>query len=147
MAKITKELQDTVRSKPNLKKVYFDASGRHYFYAHELVSGEGSDKKEKYGAGAFSHRQLIPGMNTDNVYESVSKGDHPTKITEILTREEILNGKVESSSTLVQQAMNASPEELAALRAIFGAGTTPVGTVEAPKTAPKSATPKPSGDA
>ena len=48
---VTKDLQDTVRSHPNIQEVYFDSEGNHYFQKHKIIlhedDGEGVSKGSK----------------------------------------------------------------------------------------------------
>lgn len=101
---ITKELQNTLIEHPYIKTVYFDKNGRHYFNVFELIvrrpkriaKDEYEDisqiKKGLFGAGIYSHHQVIPGQfNVDEIKEQIAMGDPDTAIVESKTREEILD--------------------------------------------------------
>lgn len=127
MREISQELQDTVSENEAIDKVYFDKQGRHYFNAHELSingrfsNGQYDSEKDLFGAGIFSHRQVIPGVfNVDEKTEDVAKGDPKTRIVDILTRDEILNIKAKpSGDSILAKIAQLSPDELSALKAML----------------------------
>ena len=117
MATVTQELQNLVKQDKNIKKVYFDASGKHYLNVHSLQKGKNdTSRPQLYGSGLPSHSQLIPGSfawvesgGARGVTEMISKGNPETLITETLTREQVLSAKVKvKGDSLVSQAINAS---------------------------------------
>lgn len=133
---ITKELQDTVKGQPSIKKVYFDSKGNHYFNVHKLPKGK-DDKTDpknhkEYGRGIYSHNQVIPGIfNVDRITEAISKGFPSTEIVKIYTRDEILSANVKPvGESLVAKVANMSDADREALRALL--------SVPAPSTTPAS---------
>lgn len=63
MAKITpvisKELQETVRKNPNIKKVYFDDKGNHFFNKHSIEVHEDNGSGVSKGARKV---EALPGV-------------------------------------------------------------------------------------
>jgi len=124
---ITESLQNTIKQNPQIKEVYFDANGRHYFNVHKLR--EHKDDKDKegwklYGEGLESHREKIPGselwgVRGDNgVSELISKGNPETLIVKTMSRDEIIsaNAKPEGASLVAQIANMSKDEKSAALK-------------------------------
>lgn len=92
---ISQELKDTLISHENIKNVYFDIKGKHYFNVHKLLSHDEKELQQgvekMYGRGEYSHSRVIPGSwNVEKIKEHLSKGIEKTQIVNILTRDEIL---------------------------------------------------------
>jgi len=92
--KISKELQDTVATHPNIDFVHFDVQGNHHFNVHEHKP---TDKKDKTSGGLYARihtRNLIDedGRKFQNRTPIIA-----TKIVESLTRKEILDAETTSN--------------------------------------------------
>ena len=85
MKNITADLQNTVRENEHITEVYFTASGKHYFNVHQHGG-------EKYGRMATEAAQDVNGMGT-----SIAAPLEKERITETLTRDEVLNAKVNTT--------------------------------------------------
>ena len=118
---ISKELQATIASHPNISEVHFDESGRYYFISHKLQDKKDSKTWNLYGKGKYSHSKKIEGIfNVDNVSEQIAIGQADTLIVETLTREEILDAEaVSNEESLVSKIMKMPKSELAALKALL----------------------------
>ena len=126
---ITKSLQDILVIHPEHKKVYFDASGRHYFYAFQLHENYKGNKgvfepvgdKKLFGTGKFSHKQIIPGiLNVDKKTEDICKGDSDSLIVLTMTREEVLKSvpKYEGDSIVAGVASMSDADKSVLLKAL-----------------------------
>lgn len=121
-ANVTVELQKTLIDNPTIEKVYFDKTGRHYFYAHLLQKNkDDKDEPKLYGQGEYSHSQIIPGiLNVDKTTESIAKGVQETLIVEEMTREEVLSVNViETSDKIFNEILNLPADKLEALKAML----------------------------
>lgn len=102
---ITKELQNTVKNHPLIKKVYFDEEGNHFFNVHEVEIHQVDENNVSTGTKKV---KSLPGviMGTVKLRKKVSgHGDQiiPTRVNvrhipveEEMTREEILAARPNS---------------------------------------------------
>jgi hypothetical protein len=97
---ISKELQETVKKNPNIKKVYFDENDNHYFTKHEIELHEVDD----YGNSLKVNKvQALPGAKRTIAKIILDKRTGKTKdvyvntsynpIAVEMTREQILSAK------------------------------------------------------
>ena len=102
---ISKELKDTLLLNENIKNVYYDIKGKHYFNVHKLLSHDEKELQQGiekiYGRGEYSHSRVIPGSwNVEKIKEHLSKGIAKTEIVNILTRDEVIGVEIESEEDL-----------------------------------------------
>lgn len=135
---ISQELKQTVLENKKIKTVYFDEKGRHYLRVLNLLANKNSKKEELFGDGTYSHSTVIPGKyNIDELKERIYLGVADTKIVNQMSREEILDYKVEQSdNSLVGQIAQLGTEERKAILALLGDEKTPT-----PQTQPVTPTP------
>ena len=95
MARVTTDLQNTVRANRHIENVYFDKEGDFYFNVHE-------HKGKKY------HRikkQVVTDRAKQNARpETVVEAKPEHQIVEVLTRAEVLSAKAENEVPLTSEA-------------------------------------------
>jgi hypothetical protein len=127
MATITKALQATLTKYPNLKKVYFTENGSAHFQAYELAVVKGSSETALFTHGVFSHKQTIPGSEAHvdgGIKEDIAYGLPETKVVKTMSRKEVLEANpVDADKSVISDILsNATPDELAKLKALLNAG-------------------------
>ena len=97
MAKISKELQDTVKKNPNIKEVYFSAEGDHYFHKHVDVEVHSHDADMKW-TKSEKKESLPGGVEYSILRVKVGKSERDKKLItsvmpvgETMTREDVLS--------------------------------------------------------
>ena len=107
MVKITKELQQTLRLKPQIKTIGFDSSGKHYFRMLKLFDDESCKNKSDYGDGKFLKKQSIPNLpeGSEDIKETICIGKPSTKIVTLMSRDEVLEVNVQDSNNSTSQEL------------------------------------------
>lgn len=91
MAQISESLKDTVKKNPHIQTVYFAGNGNHYFHVHELKE-KGKKSKGQFGFLKLN-QEKVGEDNGRPVFKNVAVENPETKITETLSREQILSEK------------------------------------------------------
>lgn len=120
------ELQNTVKTHPNIKKVYFDANGNHFFHYHDIdlhkVNDEGvSIKVDKVKALPGSRQGIVKikkkNGNMPDTFEMKRVNVDYTPIEEEVDREEILSAKAVHKGLSVKQEDDIVAHAIAILQA------------------------------
>lgn len=89
MPQISEALKETVKRNPHIQNVYFTGNGNHYFHVHELKE-KGKKSKGQFGWLKLN-QEKVGEENGRPVFKNVSVENPETKITETLTREQVLS--------------------------------------------------------
>jgi len=116
---ISESLQKTVSRQEDIKMVYFDENGNHYFNVHllplSLKDLDDEDSWKLYGSGRKIGSRPIPGrLNVQpTINEAIHGGNKHTEIVAQMTREEVLSATVkrEGQSAAVQIANSTDAEK------------------------------------
>lgn len=92
MVQISEALKDTVKKYPHIQNVYFTANGNHYFHVHELKV-KGSKKSSGQYGWLKLDQQKVGEDGGLPVFKNVAVENPETKITETLSREQVLSEK------------------------------------------------------
>jgi|GEM_PF-3460907 len=111
---VSKDLQETVATHPNIKEIYYDASGNHYFMKYPYVSDD-KTKKELNGDYAVILEQHVQSRKDGKIYLLRSPVRN-TKIVKTISREDILKAKATTLS--LSGTSGLTPEEIEAVNKI-----------------------------
>lgn len=108
--KISADLQKTVAANPHIEEVHFTANGEHFFNVHEHKE-KGAKTSKKYGRMALD---VVPSHmdGTRQIYKQASVPMPEYEIVETLSREDVLNAKVDGGKVDDAAKLKAENEEL-----------------------------------